>query len=137
MHRSNNQQETHHLECVQLFLDLLSKHWRQAVARRDVTTAIVLPARPCLKGDDAGAEGGVALQAALRGSGRALGVLAETEGRNKVILTANGDRRSPSVSLLLIIGGAGSAGGRGIGDVRSMRRFCTAWRWAGGAIAVF
>lgn len=109
---------TYHFEVVQLLLDLLSKHGGQAVAGSNFAAAIVLSTGPCVVEDDSGAEGCVALARTLRSSGGTLGVLAEPEGRHKVVLIANSNGASPSVALDIVVGGAGCAGVWRVGNLR-------------------
>jgi hypothetical protein len=112
----NSQKCTYHLEGVQLLLDLLSQHRCQAVARSNLAPTVILLTRPRLKKDNPGTKSRIALHASLGGSGAALGVLAKSEGCEKVILAANCYCSGPPV-LRLLVGGARRARTGRVGDV--------------------
>lgn len=107
----------HHLEGVQLLLDLLSQHRRQAVARSNFAATVVLLARPRLEEDNSGAKGGISLRP-LGCDGCAFSVLAEPESRHKIIFAAYRDSSSPPVSVQLLVRRARRAGAGRIGDGR-------------------
>lgn len=77
-----------HLEGVELFLDLLGQHGRQAVAGSDLTPTVVLAARPGVVEHDPGAKGCVALMS-LWSPWSTLSVLTEPQSRHKVVFIAD------------------------------------------------
>lgn len=87
--RTNMSRVAYHLEVVDFLLDLLSKHWGEAIARRNLSSTIVLTAWPCLVELDPRTECGITLDSStLRSSWHTLGVSSETQGRHEVVFTA-------------------------------------------------
>lgn len=58
-----------HFEGVQLLLDLLSEHWRQAIARRNLTAPVILSTWPRVVKDNPWAESSISLAGATLGRG--------------------------------------------------------------------
>ena len=96
---------TYHLESIELLLDLLGKHWREAVAGGNLSSSVVFSTGPGIVELDPGAECSISLHSALWSRGYALGISLESQGGHEIILTTQCDRASASVSLLLIVGG--------------------------------
>ena len=112
---------TYHFEVVQLLLDLLGKHWGQAVTSRDFAPAIVLPAWPGVVKYDTGTKGSVTLGRVLWGSWSALGVLTKSEGGHEVVLVTNGDRAGSTVAMGVLVRRTRSTRIRGVRDLRDVR----------------
>jgi len=108
---------THHLEGVELFLDLLGEHGREAVARSNLAPTVVLAAGPCIVKHDPRAERCVAL-VSLWSARSTLRILPEPQGRHKVVFIANSNRACPAVTLGLVVGGAGYARHGRLGHLR-------------------
>lgn len=107
-----SQHGTYHFECVELFLDLLSQHRREAIARSNISTTIVFSTRPRVVEDDTRAEGCTTSVVSLRGARGALGVLTKPQGGHKVVLVADIDRVCSAVALSLVVRSARRAAGR-------------------------
>lgn len=79
---------TYHFEIVELLLDLLSQHGCEPVAGRDLSTPIVLLARPSIVEHDSGGESGVPLGTAVGRAGVALRVMSKPQSANKVVFVS-------------------------------------------------
>ena len=73
-------QQTYHLESIELLLDLLGKHWCETIAGSNLSSSVVLSARPGIVELDTRAECGTSLHSALWSRRYALGVSLESQG---------------------------------------------------------
>lgn len=105
-HRQSRDSRAYHLECVQFLLDLLRKHWCQAVAGGNLSPTIIFPTRPCVMELDARAESSVPLPDRGRSSRQTFRVSSEPQSRHEVVFAAERDRPCTSVSLWVTIRGA-------------------------------
>ena len=113
--------KTYHLEAVQLLLDLLSQHGRQAVASGNLSAAVILLGRPGIMEDDAGRKGSVSL-AGRRGTRTALAVGSQAQGIHEVIFRTKSDRPGPSMALGVVIWRAWRARDGRIAHGRNLRQ---------------
>ncbi len=77
--------QTYHLEGIELLLDLLSKHWRQAIAGRNLASSIVFAARPCIMELNPWTKCGIAFGSTRRCIWNALRVPPEFQSRHEIV----------------------------------------------------
>lgn len=94
---------TYHLECVQLFLNLLGQQGRKAVARGNLAAPVVFATGPGIVEGDARAEADVELGAGAGGCGSTVGVDIKPRGRHEVIFL-----------LVLVLDGLGFVASRSL-----------------------
>jgi hypothetical protein len=98
----------YHLEGVEFLLDLLSKHWRQTVARCDLAPSIIFAAWPSIVELNAGTEGSITFGSTRWSIRDTLRVAAEFQSRHEVVLATNCYGIRPLVSMRIIIWSAWS-----------------------------
>lgn len=105
---------THHLEVVQLLLNLLSKERSQTVARRDVSTSIIFAAGPGIVELYPRAEDKTLGHHRVRGNRSTLAFADKSTVRQVVVNTRNFDRVGTFPRPGLVLRGAGGTRVRGL-----------------------
>lgn len=106
---------THHLEVVQLLLNLLSKQRSQTVARRDVSPSIIFSTGPGIVELYPWAEDKALGHHRVRGDRGTLAFADESTVRQVVINTSNLDRVGTFPGPGLVLRSAGGTRVRGLG----------------------
>ena len=114
----------YHLERVQLFLDLLRKHWCQPIAGGNLSTTVIICAWPRIMELNARTETDVARCKTAWGPRNAFRIRSgESRHRHEVVLTFNGDRIGVAfrtVAILICWGARRARDGR-ICEARYLR----------------
>lgn len=96
--------KTYHLKSIEFLLDLLSEHWRKAIASSNLAPAVILPTWPGIMELDSRTKGCISLcNRALRSSRNTLRVATESQCGHEIVLPTKCHRTCSSMTLLLVV----------------------------------